>query len=198
MKKVSKIKTPEEIEELIETVMPWIRKLASKIYYERKVSPVISIDDLKSCGVLGAVKAAKSYQEEKSTKFLNYASKFIEGNMRNFVNKQIPPKINGQYPIIISIDQPDIEGNRLEIEDKRLKPPIDGIIKEEDRKILFEALKELPEKNKQIISLWSEGWKEKEIAKEMKINYNTVRTIIVRTRKRLKSILLRKGYEPKL
>ncbi len=50
-------------------------------------------EDLFQVGVIGLLKAARNYQENKNVKFTTYAYDYIFGEMYNYVNKNKPVKV---------------------------------------------------------------------------------------------------------
>ena len=93
--------------ELIETHMGLIKKIANKFYN-------CSRDDLIQVGVIGLLKAYQNYKDTQSAKFSTYAYPYIFGEMYQLVHasrdikvketKLVDTKYSDHLPIIIEVE----------------------------------------------------------------------------------------------
>lgn len=79
----------EELE-LIEKYTPLIYKIAKKFYS-------IEMEDLYQAGCIGLIKAKRKYDKSLNTSFIDYASKYIFGEMYELINKSRDIKLNKYY-----------------------------------------------------------------------------------------------------
>ena len=128
------------------------RNLRLVVYIARKFENTnINIEDLISIGTIGLIKAANTYNPEKSIKFATYASRCIENEILMFLRK------NARERGEVSLDEPlntDWDGNELFLSDI-LGTDGDAVsrtIEEDvDRKILEEAISKLDARDRDII-----------------------------------------------
>lgn len=71
--------------QLIEQYLPLVKTVAKKIY--QRSSPNIELDDLKSEGVFGLIKAIENFESEKNVKFEIYAEFRINGSILDYLRK---------------------------------------------------------------------------------------------------------------
>ena len=109
------------------------------------------IEDLISIGTIGLIKAVNTFKMDKNIKLATYASRCIENEILMFLRK------NNRIRYEISLDEPlnvDYDGNELLLSDI-IGTDIDIINKEiegnEQREQLYEALKELNERERNIL-----------------------------------------------
>ena len=156
----------------------------------------INLEDLISIGTIGLIKAVGTYRLDKSIKLATYASRCIENEILMHIRK-----ISGQKTEI-SLDEPinmDYDGNELLLsdilgtdEDMILKPMEDDV----DIAILRQAVRELPEREREIIFMrfGLEGRKEltqKEVAQKMGISQSYISRLEKRIMQRLRKELIR-------
>lgn len=67
-----------------------IYKIAKKFYN-------VELDDLYQAGCIGLIKAYRNYDETSETPFINYAYKYIFGEMYDLANKSRDIKLNKAY-----------------------------------------------------------------------------------------------------
>ena len=65
----------------------------------------------------------------------------------------------------------------------------------ERRKLVFQVLQKIPEKERNLLILYHHGLKYKEIAEALEMNPNSVGTFLVRAINKVKEILNRENYE---
>ncbi|MBR4029938.1 MAG: RNA polymerase sporulation sigma factor SigE [Clostridia bacterium] len=124
------------------------------VYIARKFENTgIGLEDLISIGTIGLIKAVNTFNPEKNIKLATYASRCIENEILMFLRK------NSNLRQEISINEPlntDYDGNELVLSDI-LSEDADVIGKslddELDRELLFQAMKKLPEREREILHL---------------------------------------------
>ena len=113
----------------------------------------IVLEDLVSIGTIGLIKAINTFKADKNIKLATYASRCIENEILMYIRK------NGQTSKEISIDEPlscDWDGNELLLSDilgGDEEEIYRDLEKEEDRKLIREALCRLDERERLIIEL---------------------------------------------
>ena len=156
----------------------------------------INLEDLISIGTIGLIKAIGTYRLDKKIKLATYASRCIENEILMYIRKTSNQKAE------ISLDEPinmDCDGNELLLsdilgtdEDMILRPLEEDV----DICVLRQALKELPEREREIILMrfGLEGRKEltqKEVAQKMGISQSYISRLEKRIMQRLKKEFLR-------
>ena len=113
----------------------------------------VNIEDLISIGTIGLIKAVGTYKADKNIKLATYASRCIENEILMHLRK-----INGQKSEV-SFDEPlntDWDGNELLLSDilgtdsDLVMQPIES---EVDRKLLWDAVDKLSQRERTIITL---------------------------------------------
>ena len=110
-------------------------------------------DILISIGTIGLVKAINTFKADKNIKLATYASRCIENEILMYLRK------NNKIRYEISLDEPlniDYDGNELLLGD--IVGTDDDLVEQEmlksdQKKIFYEALKELNEREKEILIL---------------------------------------------
>ena len=156
----------------------------------------INLEDLISIGTIGLIKAIGTYRLDKKIKLATYASRCIENEILMYIRKTSNQKAE------VSLDEPinmDCDGNELLLsdilgteEDMILRPLEDDV----DLCVLRQALRELPEREREIILMrfGLEGRKEltqKEVAQKMGISQSYISLLEKRIMQRLKKEFLR-------
>ena len=156
----------------------------------------INLEDLISIGTIGLIKAVDTYKGDKNIKLATYASRCIENEILMYIRKISNQKME------ISLDEPinmDYDGNELLLsdilgtdEDMIMKPLEDEV----DIKLLRQAVRTLPQREKEIICqrFGLEGWKEltqKEIAVRMGISQSYISRLEKRIMEKLRKEILR-------
>ena len=111
------------------------------------------LEDLISIGTIGLVKAINTFKADKNIKLATYASRCIENEILMYLRK------NNKIRYEISLDEPlniDYDGNELLLGD--IVGTDDDLVEQEmlksdQKKIFYEALKELNEREKEILIL---------------------------------------------
>ena len=156
----------------------------------------INLEDLISIGTIGLIKAIGTYRLDKKIKLATYASRCIENEILMHIRKTANQKTE------VSLDEPinrDCDGNELLLsdilgtdEDMILRPREDDV----DLCVLRQALKELPDREREIVLMrfGLEGRKEltqKEVAQKMGISQSYISRLEKRIMQRLKKELIR-------
>ena len=111
------------------------------------------LEDLISIGTIGLVKAINTFKADKNIKLATYASRCIENEILMYLRK------NNKILYEISLDEPlniDYDGNELLLGD--IVGTDDDLVEQEmmksdQRKLFYEALKDLNEREKEILIL---------------------------------------------
>ena len=113
----------------------------------------VGVEDLISIGTIGLIKSINTFNPEKNIKLATYASRCIENEILMYLRK------NNKAKVEVSIDEPlnvDWDGNELLLSDI-LGTDEDVIYRdienEAERKLLFQAVNKLSERERTIISL---------------------------------------------
>lgn len=156
----------------------------------------VNLEDLISIGTIGLIKAVNTYRRDKNIKLATYASRCIENEILMHIRKISNQKTE------VSLDEPinmDYDGNELLLadilgtdEDMILRPLEDEV----DLCILRQAVRELPDREREIIQMrfGLGGCKErtqKEVAVYMGISQSYISRIEKRIMLRLRKELIR-------
>ena len=156
----------------------------------------VNLEDLISIGTIGLIKAISTYRREKNIKLATYASRCIENEILMHIRKISSQKTE------VSLDEPinmDYDGNELLLsdilgtdEDMILRPLEDDV----DLCVLRQAVKELPEREREIVvkRFGLYGHKEltqKEVAQEMGISQSYISRLEKRIMMKLRKELIR-------
>jgi len=128
------------------------RNLRLVVYIARRFENTgINIEDLISIGTIGLIKAINTYDSAKNIKLATYASRCIENEILMFLRKTSNKKTE------VSFDEPlntDWDGNELLLSDI-LGTDADVVMRpledDADRKLLFDAIEKLTEREREII-----------------------------------------------
>ena len=156
----------------------------------------IHLEDLISIGTIGLIKSVGTYRRDKNIKLATYSSRCIENEILMYIRKTTNLRSE------VSLDEPinmDCDGNELLLsdilgteEDMILRPLEDKV----DLHILRQALKELPEREREIVLMrfGLEGRKEltqKEVAQKMGISQSYISRLEKKIMLRLKKEFIR-------
>ena len=156
----------------------------------------VNLEDLISIGTIGLIKAISTYRRDKNIKLATYASRCIENEILMHIRKISSQKAE------VSLDEPinmDYDGNELLLsdilgtdEDMILRPLEDDV----DLCILRQAVKDLPEREREIVVMrfGLYGHKEltqKEVAQFMGISQSYISRLEKRIMLKLRKELLR-------
>ena len=112
-----------------------------------------NLEDLISIGTLGLIKGIQTFKMDKNIKLATYASRCIENEILMFMRKISRMKVE------VSLDEPlniDYDGNELLLQDiltTNENEVQDNLDYNEKRRLMFEAIKGLKSKEKEIITL---------------------------------------------
>ena len=167
------------------------------VYIARRFeSSGTNLEDLISIGTSGLIKAIGTYRLEKNIKLATYAARCIENEILMHIRKISSQKAE------ISLDEPinmDYEGNELLLSDiiGTDENIVTGRLEDDvDIQLLRQALKELPDREREIVQMryGLEGRKEltqKEVAQKMGISQSYISRLEKRIMLRLRKELLR-------
>ena len=156
----------------------------------------VNLEDLISIGTIGLIKAIGTYRRDRNIRLATYASRCIENEILMHIRK-----IAGQKTEV-SLEEPinmDYDGNELLLsdilgteEDMILRPLEDDV----DLKLLRQAVRELPQREREIILMrfGLEGRKEltqKEVAQKMGISQSYISRLEKRIMLQLRKELIR-------
>lgn len=192
-------KVLEELEQGEESAKQLLieRNLRLVVFIARRFENTgVNLEDLISIGTIGLIKAVGTYRRDKNIKLATYASRCIENEILMHIRKIANQKTE------ISLDEPinmDYDGNELLLsdilgtdEDMILRPLEDDV----DLALLRQAVKELPERERQIVVMrfGLEGHKEltqKEVAQIMGISQSYISRLEKRIMLHLRKEILR-------
>lgn len=167
------------------------------VYIARRFENVsTNLEDLISIGTIGLIKAIGTYRLDKNIRLATYASRCIENEILMHIRK-----ISGMKAEV-SLDEPinqDCDGNELLLSDilgtdgEEIRRPMEEDV---ERTVLRQGLKELPEREREIVLMryGLEGRKEltqKEVAQKMGISQSYISRLEKRILSRLKQHILR-------
>ena len=151
----------------------------------------VTMEDLISIGTIGLIKAVNTYNMEKKIKLATYASRCVENEILMFLRR------SSKYRYDVSFDEPlnvDWDGNELLLSDV-LGTDADVVNKnieqETERQLLFQALSQLPAREKEIMEMrfglcGRRELTQKEVAAKLGISQSYISRLEKRIIKRLK------------
>lgn len=173
------------------------RNLRLVVFISRRFENTgVNLEDLISIGTIGLIKAINTYRLDKNIKLATYASRCIENEILMHIRKISSQKAE------VSLDEPinmDYDGNELLLsdilgtdEDMILRPLEDDV----DLCVLRQAVKELPEREREIVIMrfGLYGHKEltqKEVAQYMGISQSYISRLEKRIMQKLRKELIR-------
>ncbi|WP_459479625.1 sigma-70 family RNA polymerase sigma factor [Clostridium saccharoperbutylacetonicum] len=177
----------QALENLIETNIGIVRKLANKFY---GINKMVEFDDMVQVGTIGLINAASKYNNDLENKagFITYAFQYIKREIFSCVNGRSEKEIsnNKLYNSCVSIDMP-LQSD----EDIQLKDTIESIdygFENVEEKIYIQQLREELEgamkdnntlKEREILQLcygwdYKKTFTYKEVAETLNINFNSI------------------------
>ena len=142
----------------------------------------VDLEDLVSIGTIGLIKGVNTYKLDKNIKLATYASRCIDNEILMFLRKN--KKRRGEISFEDSLSY-DSEGNELHLEDI-LGTDDDvvtrGLEEETERKILYQELTKLNNRDKEIMSmryglLGKREMTQKEVAENLGISQSYISRI---------------------
>ena len=140
------------------------RNLRLVVYIARKFENTgVGVEDLISVGTIGLIKAVNTFNPDKKIKLATYASRCIENEILMYLrrNSKVKAEVSFYEPLNI-----DWDGNELLLSDilGTENDTVYNMIEDEvDKQLLFLALKNLNEREKEIVKLrfGLDGYREK-------------------------------------
>ncbi len=151
----------------------------------------VDLEDLVSIGTIGLIKGVDTYNLDKNIKLATYASRCIDNEILMFLRKN--KKRRGEISLEDSLSF-DAEGNELRLEDI-LGTDSDIVTKdlehEVERKLLYEELDKLSDRDKEIMTLRyglynTKELTQKEVAQKLGISQSYISRIEKRVIGKLK------------
>ena len=142
----------------------------------------VDLEDLVSIGTIGLIKGVNTYKLDKNIKLATYASRCIDNEILMFLRKNKKRKTEVSFEDSLSYDS---EGNELHLEDI-LGTDDDvvtrGLEEETERKILYQELTKLNNRDKEIMSmryglLGKREMTQKEVAENLGISQSYISRI---------------------
>lgn len=130
------------------------RNLRLVVYIARKFENTgVGVEDLISVGTIGLIKAVNTFNPEKKIKLATYASRCIENEILMYLrrNSKVKAEVSFYEPLNI-----DWDGNELLLSDilGTENDTVYNLIEDEvDKQLLFLALRNLNDREKEIVSL---------------------------------------------
>lgn len=145
-----------------------------------------NLEDLISIGTIGLMKAIGTYRLDKNIKLATYASRCIENEILMHIRKTAGLKAE------VSLDEPinmDCDGNELLLSDilgtdgDEIQRPLEDDV---DIMVLRQALRELPEREQEIVNLrFGLGGRKELTQKEVALRMGISQSYISRLEKRI-------------
>ena len=173
------------------------RNLRLVVFISRRFENTgVNLEDLISIGTIGLIKAINTYRLDKNIKLATYASRCIENEILMHIRKISSQKTE------VSLDEPinmDYDGNELLLsdvlgtdEDMIMRPLEDDV----DLCVLRQAVKELPEREREIVVLrfglnGQQELTQKEVANYMGISQSYISRLEKRIMAKLRKELIR-------
>ena len=130
------------------------RNLRLVVYIARKFENTgVGVEDLISVGTIGLIKAVNTFNPEKKIKLATYASRCIENEILMYLRRNTKVKAEVSFYEPLNIDW---DGNGLLLSDilGTENDTVYNLIEDEvDKQLLFLALKNLNEREKEIVKL---------------------------------------------
>ena len=130
------------------------RNLRLVVYIARKFENTgVGVEDLISVGTIGLIKAVNTFNPEKKIKLATYASRSIENEILMYLRRNTKVKAEVSFYEPLNIDW---DGNELLLSDilGTENDTVYNLIEDEvDKQLLFLALKNLNDREKEIVRL---------------------------------------------
>ncbi len=151
----------------------------------------VDLEDLVSIGTIGLIKGVNTYKLDKNIKLATYASRCIDNEILMFLRKNKRRRGEVSFEDSLSYDS---EGNELHLED--ILGTSDDLVtrpleEEIEKKILYQELEKLNDRDKQIMSLryglfGNKELTQKEVAEALGISQSYISRIEKKVISRLK------------
>lgn len=160
----------------------------------------VSVEDLISIGTIGLIKAVNTFDLDKNIKLATYASRCIENEILMYLRKVNHRRLD------ISLDEPlnvDWDGNELLLSDVLGSDGLeinDDLEAEDERRILYECMAELSERERLIMNMrfgmcGYEEKTQKEVADELGISQSYISRLEKRIISKLKREIEKQTFE---
>lgn len=165
------------------------------VYLAKKFdSTGYDLEDLVSIGSLGLIKGIMTYKVDKNIKLATYASRCITNEILMYIRKNKNRKGEVSFEDALNYDS---EGNELHLED--IMGTDENVVHDEienklNRNKLMECLDELPDRDKEIMTMRyglnnTEEYTQKEVADLLGISQSYISRIEKKVIKKLKSVM---------
>ena len=154
------------------------------------------IEDLVSIGSIGLIKGINTYKIDKNIKLATYASRCISNEILMFLRKNKRKKAEVSLEDALNYDA---EGNELHLEDilgtdADLVP--NEYEKQVDKEILSKEIEDLPDRDKEIMTLryglnYTKEYTQKEVAEMLGISQSYISRIEKKVIRKLKQVMIR-------
>ena len=154
------------------------------------------IEDLVSIGSIGLIKGINTYKIDKNIKLATYASRCISNEILMFLRKNKRKKAEVSLEDALNYDS---EGNELHLEDilgtdADLVP--NEYEKQVDKEILSKEIKDLPDRDKEIMTLRyglnnTKEYTQKEVAELLGISQSYISRIEKKVIRKLKQVMVK-------
>ncbi len=154
------------------------------------------IEDLVSIGSIGLIKGINTYKIDKNIKLATYASRCISNEILMFLRKNKRKKAEVSLEDALNYDA---EGNELHLEDilgtdADLVP--NEYEKQVDKEILSKEIEDLPDRDKEIMTLRyglnnTKEYTQKEVAEMLGISQSYISRIEKKVIRKLKQVMIR-------
>jgi len=154
----------------------------------------IDLEDLVSIGTIGLIKGVNTYKLDKNIKLATYVSRCIDNEILMYLRKTKRRKSEVSFEDSLSFDG---EGNELHLEDV-LGTDADlvtkGLDDELDKKLLYEQISKLQDRDKEIIEYryglnGKDELTQKEVADKLGISQSYISRIEKKVIKKLGTII---------
>ncbi len=182
------LKDEDAIKKLIEHNLRLVVFLAKKYDYANT-----DLEDLVSIGTIGLIKGVKTYKNDKNIKLATYVSRCIDNEILMYLRKS--KKRKGEISLEDNLSF-DSEGGTLHLEDvlgTEKDMVSKRVIDDENKKMLYEELDKLNDREKEIICLrygllGKKEMTQKDVARLMGISQSYISRIEKKVISRLKII----------
>ena len=149
------------------------------------------IEDLVSIGSIGLIKGINTYKIDKNIKLATYASRCISNEILMFLRKNKRKKAEVSLEDALNYDS---EGNELHLED--ILGTDADLVPNEYEKILSKEIKDLPDRDKEIMTLRyglnnTKEYTQKEVAEMLGISQSYISRIEKKVIRKLKQVIIR-------
>lgn len=149
----------------------------------QRVPPCVTYDDLTGAGTIGLIEAVDRFDASRGLKFKTYAQHRIWGAMLDFLRKEDPlsrderrrirRSLSPDVPVTISLDQlPQEVANQLAVSSDRTAIELAIVGEAQTARRCLSA-----RENRVIGLLYDLGWKNSQVAAELKVNESRVSQI---------------------